>query len=81
MKRALAERVKQEMGDPIVPPSAPPSYTLDCGGGGSSVENSPTEHAPGGTRVRLPARYFGRLRGDGGEDDDGGAFVDYVGRY
>jgi hypothetical protein len=25
MKRALAERVKQEMGDPIVPPSAPPS--------------------------------------------------------
>jgi hypothetical protein len=26
MKRALAERVKQEMGDPIVPPSAPPSY-------------------------------------------------------
>ena len=34
MKRALAERVKQEMGDPIVPPSAPPSYTLDCGGGG-----------------------------------------------
>ncbi|KAL7437504.1 hypothetical protein ACHAXH_003212 [Discostella pseudostelligera] len=25
MKRALAERVKQEMGDPIIPPSAPPS--------------------------------------------------------
>ncbi len=26
MKRALAERVKQEMGDPVAPPGAPPSY-------------------------------------------------------
>jgi hypothetical protein len=28
MKRALAERVKQEMGDPMIPPSAPPSSSL-----------------------------------------------------
>lgn len=41
MKRALAERVKQEMGDPIIPPSAPPSsmrYIGMNGVGNCSVE-------------------------------------------
>lgn len=39
MKRALAERVKQEMGDPIIPPSAPPSSMRYIGmnGVGNSV--------------------------------------------
>ncbi len=48
MKRALAERVKQEMGDPTIPPSAPPAYNLDCGGGEhpSKIPRSNTPATP-----------------------------------
>ena len=50
MKRALAERVKQEMGDPIVPgPSAPPGYTSMngvSGGGSPDGHNLPPSKIP-----------------------------------
>ena len=48
MKRALAERVKQEMGDPIIPTSAPPSSMGYIGmngvGSTSSVGELSTDH-------------------------------------
>ncbi|KAL7551097.1 hypothetical protein ACHAWF_014296 [Thalassiosira exigua] len=45
MKRALAERVKQEMGDPIVPPNAPPS-SLPMGYASMNGVNGGTDHPP-----------------------------------
>lgn len=47
MKRALAERVKQDMGDPIVPPSAPPSSSPMGFAGVNGVHGSGgAEHPP-----------------------------------
>ena len=48
MKRALAERVKQDMGDPVIPPSAPPSsmpggYASTNGVGGEATGHPPSK--------------------------------------
>eukprot|EP00585_Thalassiosira_rotula_P001820 CAMPEP_0196136302 /NCGR_PEP_ID=MMETSP0910-20130528/4652_1 /TAXON_ID=49265 /ORGANISM="Thalassiosira rotula, Strain GSO102" /LENGTH=1010 /DNA_ID=CAMNT_0041396567 /DNA_START=337 /DNA_END=3366 /DNA_ORIENTATION=- len=45
MKRALAKRVNQEMGDPIVPPNAPPS-SLPMGYTGMNGVGGDTERPP-----------------------------------
>ena len=60
MKRALAARVKEEMGDPIVPPNAPPS-ALPMGyagmngvaGGGPTVDGHPPSKIPRRTNMTM----------------------------